>query len=337
MARKTAAAAVKDQPALFTEGERLARETPQTAKAKPKAVVQKTEAPKPEVAKPAVNKGNLTIVKNNPSNTLALIADALKDPNFKPENMRLVLDMHKEMVTEQARLDFVADFIAMKAELPVINQDGKIEILEKGSDGKRVSGRDRVQQATPYATFENISRVIDPILQKHNFALSFATEPSPDGTRLLVKGLLDHASGHQRTTMFPLPAESSGSKNNAQAWGSSFSYGKRYAAIALLNIRTAALEDRDLDGNKPKVTKAGKPQTVEGKVLVDPPADDEQIEVCSEEQIAAVREAIEANGVPDKTFLNHFKIEKVSQLPAADFRDALAACKVYGDKKRAAG
>jgi len=179
--------------------------------------------------------------------------------------------------------------------------------------------------------------VIDPLLQKHHFALSFATEPSPDGTRLLVKGLLDHAGGHQRTTMFPLPAESTGSKNNAQAWGSSFSYGKRYAAIALLNIRTAALEDRDLDGNKPKVTKTGKPITSKGEVLVEAAANDEaQVEVCSDDQIVKVREAIEGCGVPEKTFLNHFQIAKVSQLPAASYADALAACRSYADRRKGA-
>lgn len=326
MPRKTATAA-KDQ----LQPDLLGAAAPQAkteSKAKPKAVVQKGDAPKPEIAKPAVNKGHLTLVKNNPANTLALLTDAFKDPNFKPENLKVVAELHEKMVNEQARIDFINAFFLMKRELPRINKDGKIEILEKGQDGKRVAGRDKVQQATPYATYENIREVIDPILDRFGFSMWDETEPSADGARINVITHLDHNNGHGRRSIFPLPAEVSGSKNNVQGWGSSNSYGKRYGAINLCNIRTKAPEDRDLDGNKAKVTKAGKPQMVEGKVLVDtPPADDEQVEVCSEQQLLNVRDAIAACGVSDGAFCKHFNIQKVSQLPADRYQDAIVACR----------
>jgi hypothetical protein len=40
-----------------------------------------------------------------------------------------------------------------------------------------------------------------------------------------------------------LPLDTSGSKNNVQAVGSSTSYGKRYTATLLLNIRTKGEDD----------------------------------------------------------------------------------------------
>lgn len=331
MPRKTAAAVKEVQPDLLGARPQITKPA-----AKPKAIIQKGDDPKPEVAKPAVNKGNLTLVKNNPANTLALLTEAFKDPNFKAENLKVVAELHKEMVAEQARIDFINAFFLMKQEMPRINKDGKIEILEKGQDGKRVAGRDKVQQATPYATYENIREVIDPILNRYGFSMWDETEPSADGARINVITHLDHNNGHGRRSIFPLPAEVSGSKNNVQGWGSSNSYGKRYGAINLCNIRTKAPEDRDLDGNKAKVTKAGKPVTSGGEVLVEATANEAQVDVCTEDQIVKVREAIEGCGVPEKTFLDHFEIKKVSQLPAKDYDDALRACKTYADKRKGA-
>jgi hypothetical protein len=130
--------------------------------------------------------------------------------------MRALLDMQKEIMADQAKRDFNAAFIALQADLShvSIRQDGKIEVRKKDSSGERTGA---VQQATPYATFNNIMKAIRPLLVKHGFTLSFATEPM--GERLLVKGLLE-GYGHERTTAFPLPAETSGSKNNVQGWGS---------------------------------------------------------------------------------------------------------------------
>jgi hypothetical protein len=228
------------------------------------------------------------------------------------------------MIAEQARLDYIAAMRDLKRELPIINKDGKIEFKDKGQ-GKAT---------LRFASFENIHEVITPLLDKHGFDLWFSSEPGAAGM-INVVGSIEHLNGYVRRTVLPMPHDASGGKSGAQGWASAFSFGKRIATIGLLNIRTRAPEDRDLDGNKAKVTKAGKPQVVEGQVLVDPPAGD-QVEVCSEDQIVKVREAIEGNGVPEKTFLGHFQIKKVIDLPAADFEDAMTACRSYGEKRKGA-
>ena len=56
----------------------------------------------------------------------------------------------------------------MQAELPVINKDGKIEIRAKDASGER-SGK--LQQATPYATFDAIMYAIQPLLTTSEFSL----------------------------------------------------------------------------------------------------------------------------------------------------------------------
>lgn len=285
-------------------------------KARPRAAAR--PAPKPKTTA-------LALVKNTPTNTLAVIAEALNNRNFKPENMRLVLDMHKEMVAEQGRLDYISAMRDLKRKLPVINKDGKIEYKEDASRGKKAA-------TLRFASFENIHEVISPLLDEFGFDLWFSSEPGVPGM-MNVLGHLEHRNGYVRVTVLPMPHDASGGKSGAQGWASAFSFGKRIATIGLLNIRTKAPEDRDLDGNRAKVTKSGKPQVIEGQVLVDTPVEDAVV-LCSEAQLIQVRDGIEGCGVSETAFCNHFKIAKVSQLPAASYQDALAACKSYAEKRK---
>src|SRR5690606_4042351 len=56
-------------------------------------------------------------------------------------------------------------------------------------------------------------------------------------------GVLLHKAGHREETTIKLPADSSGNKNAVQAVASSVSYGKRYAAGALLNLTSHGEDD----------------------------------------------------------------------------------------------
>lgn len=303
---------------------------------KKKAEPEKAAAKKPEQKKAAASpppeppakpkkKGTAVAVSHpqapaQQKTVLQIIADVAANPNANPATMRELLDMQKEIMADQSKRDFNAAFIALQRDLPSIRRDGKIEIREKVG-GERVG---KVQQATPYATFNNIMKTIKPLLVKHGFALSFETEPM--GERLLVKGRLE-GYGHERTTAFPLPAETSGSKNNVQGWGSSMSYGKRYCTIALLNIVSEAPEDRDTDGEpNRKSLKAAK-----GGGFVDVP----DRPLVSEEQVVKLIENIEWCGVPKATFCKHYGIEKVSDLPADLFDAALKDCKDFHDNRQA--
>lgn len=263
--------------------------------------------PVTKVINPASTKAQpLAVVEKRPptvSEVGAMLYKISENPKSDPAVARAYAELYKDMEAYQARKEFAAAFVALQADLSKvrITKDRRIEIEAK--PGKR-------GQSTPYATFENIYTAVMPLLQRHGFGLSFQTEPSPDGTRINVIGILERG-GHQRTTTFPLPAEVSGSKNNVQGWGSSFAYGKRYATIALLNIVSFAPEDTDTDGNplredEPKVT---------------------------DEQAVELVDAIEAAGVTRKKFCEKYKIDKVGDLPASLFKDAMTACRDHKARK----
>lgn len=256
-----------------------------------------------------------------PKNMLAVIAAAAANPACDVGKMQALLDMQEKLEQKQAQREFTQDFIALQAELPSISRDGKIEIVAKDENGRRPTTGGRVQQSTPYATFNNIMRTIKPLLNKHNFTLSFATEPA--GDRIMVKGFLRHVSTHEQTTSFPLPAETSGSKNNVQGWGSSMSYGKRYATIALLNIVSHAPEDADRDGGSAPsgAKKAAKGASEEALEVID-----EGEPKITEEQHDKLVDALEACGATRAAFCAAWKIAKVADLPASGYDRAMKAC-----------
>lgn len=315
---KKSTAKVAEQPDLLGA---------QAQPARSKGAVARHE-PKPKAQQVATQQVATVTQMPAPQNMLAIIANAVMDPRCDVTKMQALLDMQKQIEERDALKAFTADFIKLQSDLSTttIRQDGKIEIRSKDAKGERTG---KVQQATPYATFNNIMKFVKPLLVKHNFTLSFETEPTLDGSRILVRGILAHALAHQRTTAFPLPAETSGSKNNVQGWGSSMSYGKRYCTIALLNIVSHAAEDTDRDGHASPATKAKadaqseatKPDVIDGNVV-----QDDGVELCTDEQVMRMRDAIEDCGAPLPKVLATYQIAKLAELPAERYRDVLAAC-----------
>ncbi len=273
------------------------------------------------LAKPATvrNLPATSAPKGESKSILAIIADAAANPAVNPATMRELLDLQKDIMAEQSRRDFNAAFIALQSELPAIRRDGKIEIRAKDAKGDR-SGP--IQQSTPYATFNNIMKTIKPLLIKHGFALSFSTEPA--GERLIVNGILE-GHGAERRTAFPLPAETSGSKNNVQGWGSSMSYGKRYCTIALLNIISEAPEDVDSDGH------VGNFKSAKGGAMVDVP----EVATITPAQKDELLKKIEWCGVSLVKFHDHYGISRTGDLPAHLYDAAVKACEDHHANKQA--
>lgn len=257
----------------------------------PETAAVATPKPKKKVAKKkAASRAVSTIVHQPPAaprNFLQVIAEATLNPACDVGKMQALLDMQRQIEDRDAVKEFNRNFIALQEALPTIRQDGKIVIPAKEG---------RAGQATPYATFNNIMKAIKPLLVKHGFALSFSTEPAAE--RLLVKGTLE-GHGHARSTAFPLPAETSGSKNNVQGWGSSMSYGKRYCTIALLNIVSEAREDADNDGFK---------QVDDGPI--------------SEAQLKTLIKMADEAGADKAKFCGVMQVDSMADIPTSRFEEA---------------
>lgn len=97
-----------------------------------------------------------------------------------------------------------------------------------------------------YAPYEEVQEIIDPILAAEGFTLSFGSGHISDKGMIPIEVTLSHSLGHKETKTLELPADKSGSMNAIQGAGSTFSYGQRYAAKMILNLRFIGEDD---DGN----------------------------------------------------------------------------------------
>ncbi len=152
-----------------------------------------------------------------------------RDPKLTVEKLERLIALNERMMDRTAASEFIAAYDAMVLDVPVISKKGVI---------KNKSGA--VQSR--YAKFEDIQRVIKPILKRFGFSLSYRTE-WPDKLVAEVVGVLTHSGGHMRESRFRSPADDSGGKNAIQGLGSANAYGRRYVTIDLLNIVCEGVDD----------------------------------------------------------------------------------------------
>jgi hypothetical protein len=154
---------------------------------------------------------------------------------------------------------------------------------------------------TRYADFSAYAAVVDPILAEFGLSYGFETEQAD---RIMVTCVLSHADGHEaRNSLAGLP-DKTGSKNDIQAIGSTLTYLQRYTLTAALGLSASDDDDGKAGGS----------------------------DLIGAEQIEALRAKIVDTGSDLKRFLRYFKIERVDDLPAAQFDRAVA---MLAQKERA--
>lgn len=202
------------------------------------------------------------IVQDDPTSFLAVIKNAAQDPNCDTGKMEALLKMHKQLVADQAETNFNRDYMAAKMEMPRVRRDGQVEYAE---DKNKPDGPKK--KAFKFARYEDIDKAIRPIEQKYGFSRIFTTGPRPEaGGGIVVYCTLLHKYGHSKNTEIPVALDTSGGKNNIQAMGSSFSYGKRYTTEMVWDI---VKEGEDDDGQGYDIVPIDEAQFVEIQRLIE--------------------------------------------------------------------
>lgn len=238
------------------------------------------------------------VVSADAKSIMEVISRAAADPKTDVDKLERLLGMYERITARQAKAAYTQALVAVKPKLPVIDRRGRIEITDKATHTK-------VIQSTPYAKWEDIDEKITPILNAHGLVLSFRSGVALDG-KVTVTGVLSHEQGHSEETTMTLPHDSTGSKNAVQAVGSTTSYGKRYTATLLLNIRTKGEDDDGVKGGAP--------------------------DAISEEQAGQIFDLIKRSKADTAKFCEHFKIEGVPDLPAKDYTRAIEMLNMRGIK-----
>jgi hypothetical protein len=166
------------------------------------------------------------------SNMLSIIAQAAADPRVDVIKMTALLDLQEKLLNREAQSEFNRALARMNIDDLRVLKNGTVNVPGKVS--------------YKFAKWEDMDRVIRPLMQREGFTLSFDTGTTPTGG-LVVIGELLHEGGHSRTARIPLALDTGPGRNALQAMGSTVSYGKRYVTEMLLNI---VREDEDDDGQE---------------------------------------------------------------------------------------
>lgn len=215
---------------------------------------------------------------------LSLIERAARDPNVDIDKMERLFQMHEQIEVRRSEQAYNASMSAAQAEMQPVARNKTNE-----------------QTRSKYADLSALADAITPIYTRHGFGLSFSTKPAADGFMGIVAEVM-HSAGFSKRYEFEMPldiAGIAGKVNKTQTWafGSTTSYGRRYAKLMIFDLATM-----DDDGQK-----AGAGPTI------------------TQDQEDQIRDLIESTEADLPKFAAYFKIEKLSDLPAAQFERAMAA------------
>ena len=161
---------------------------------------------------------------------LNFVAQAVRDPAIDVAKLEALLRMQREIIADDAHVQFNRSFAALSAEIRQIERRGVADMGAKG--------------AYKFAKREDLDAMLRPLMREHGFAVSFRPVPGPNGN-LTIEGELLHVAGHSKTAELALPPDIGPGRNSLQAMGSAISYAERYLTEMLLNVVRC---DEDDDG-----------------------------------------------------------------------------------------
>lgn len=159
----------------------------------------------------------------------ALLKEALTNPDVQPDKAVAMADLMFRIEDRQREARFIEAKVAAIAAMPRIGKDGQ-----------------NTHTGTRYAKWETMQPIITPILARHGLVLNF--EIGDQNGKIAVTPILSGHGWTERGGAMVLPADIGKGRNDVQAVASSGSYGKRHAAMAMLNLVQGGIVEDD-DGN----------------------------------------------------------------------------------------
>lgn len=207
------------------------------------------------------------------------------EQNADIDKLQKLMDLQERWEANQAKQRFNEAFSAFKAEA--------IKII------KRTQVKDGPLKGKFHANLFDVVDAVTPKLSLHGLAISWKlTKDEKDWME--VTCILRHAGGHSETVSMCSAPDSGPGRNAIQARASAKSYLERYTATAILGL---AAQDADDDG---KGAGGG-------------------IEYITDNQALDLQAMAEEIGVDRDAFLKYLGIERLAELPAKRFKDAVAA------------
>lgn len=210
----------------------------------------------------------------------SIIAKSASDPTIDLERMERLIAMRDKEMERLARERFNNALAAAQAEMPQVV-----------ADAQNNHTRSR------YATYEAVSKAMQPVLQKYGFSLSFGEGKSelPDCLKIVCTVSLGAYEKHYEAHV---PFDNGGMKGNAnknatQAFGSTITYGRRYLKTMIFDV---AVKDQDDDA-----------QSVSNNTVI------------TDDQFAELNGLLDDNGIDKAKFCAYMGVDAIADIPQSNF------------------
>ena len=200
------------------------------------------------------------------SSVLELINSLALDPRADVNKLDPIIAMYERLKAKEAELQYNA------AKGRILKKLGAVKIVKNkpalyGIEKERP--QNRTYETFKYAPLEEIDKHLRPLLAEEEMDLSYSDEPLESGG-ILIRGRLKHLpSGHYEDSFMASPLDTTGSKSEVQAVGSTNSFLRRYITCNIFNIVVVGDDD---DGNGGTIDEAQRKTILDliGKARVGP-------------------------------------------------------------------
>lgn len=213
-----------------------------------------------------------------PQDELVLVSQAIE----KGMDPQKILDFIDRVNARKAAEAFAAALARFQSECPQILKERLVSFGPSKGGYK-------------FASYDDINKCIAPLLRECGIVITFSIAPDMKGN-LLVGTCHVTVGSHTVPTTLPIPIAKGINTNDAQNFGGTLTYLKRYLICAALNIVITDNLEEDKDG-----------------VLFITP-----------EEIETLNVLIEKTGTDLQRFLTWAKVETLDQLPQAKFAAAVS-------------
>jgi len=212
-----------------------------------------------------------------------VIARAASDPKTDVDKLERLLAMQERVLEREAERAFNAAMREAQEEM-----------------GPVLKNRKNPETHSTYADLEQISRLMDPIIYKHGFSMSFGTADCPYPNHYRVTCSVSHTGGFSKDYQADVPIDNKGpkgsqNKTDTHGFGSALSYGRRYLKLLIFDIATTDDDGRGAGNGEP----------------------------VNAEQIKVLNGLCDAVGADKIKLCKHLKVDSLKDLPALRYNDTI--------------
>ena len=161
----------------------------------------------------------------------SLLADPDRIKDIPVDNLERLFALQREWRADRAREDFAIAFNAVQGEMRPVAKVAR-----------------NVHTKSMYARAEDVTAMLDPVINKHGFSRSISTDDCPAADHMRFTLILRHVGGHEERHHLDAPVDNVGMAGNAtktrlHGMASSYTYCERHLLCKVFGVHIVSDDD----------------------------------------------------------------------------------------------